>query len=88
MAYRLGVDVGGTFTDLFLVSDGDGGAQHRHQFDLLVLEIGRKQRPCLGRDLEQPVVEEIGGRAGDRHHFLEARLDQVDLPPCHRVSRG
>ena len=28
MAYRLGVDVGGTFTDLFLVGDenGDGGA--------------------------------------------------------------
>ena len=29
MAYRLGVDVGGTFTDLFLVSEGDGGAQYR-----------------------------------------------------------
>src|SRR3954451_17699938 len=29
MAYRLGVDVGGTFTDLFLVSDGNGGGQFR-----------------------------------------------------------
>src|SRR3990172_10576808 len=31
MAYRLGVDVGGTFTDLFLVGDGngDGGGQYR-----------------------------------------------------------
>jgi N-methylhydantoinase A len=29
MAYRLGVDVGGTFTDLFLVSDDNGGAQYR-----------------------------------------------------------
>jgi N-methylhydantoinase A len=30
MAYRLGVDVGGTFTDLFLVGDGNGsGAQYR-----------------------------------------------------------
>jgi len=29
MAYRLGVDVGGTFTDLFLVSEGNGGAQYR-----------------------------------------------------------
>jgi len=29
MAYRLGVDVGGTFTDLFLVGDGGGGAQYR-----------------------------------------------------------
>ena len=29
MAYRLAVDVGGTFTDLFLVSEGNGGAQFR-----------------------------------------------------------
>jgi N-methylhydantoinase A len=29
MAYRLGVDVGGTFTDLFLVNDSDGAAQFR-----------------------------------------------------------
>src|SRR3954469_18836186 len=29
MAYRLGVDVGGTFTDLFLVGDGGGGGQFR-----------------------------------------------------------
>jgi N-methylhydantoinase A len=31
MAYRLGVDVGGTFTDLFLVGDGngDGGGRYR-----------------------------------------------------------
>ena len=29
MAYRLGVDVGGTFTDLFLVNDESGAAQYR-----------------------------------------------------------
>src|SRR5262245_25479914 len=29
MAYRLGVDVGGTFTDLFLVADGNGGGRYR-----------------------------------------------------------
>jgi N-methylhydantoinase A len=29
MAYRLGVDVGGTFTDLFLVGDGNGGGGGR-----------------------------------------------------------
>jgi N-methylhydantoinase A len=29
MSYRLGVDVGGTFTDLFLVSQGNGGGQFR-----------------------------------------------------------
>ena len=29
MSYRLGVDVGGTFTDLFLVSDESGATQYR-----------------------------------------------------------
>src|SRR5215216_4393807 len=29
MAYRLGVDVGGTFTDLFLVDDANGGSRYR-----------------------------------------------------------
>jgi len=29
MAFRLGVDVGGTFTDLYLVGDDDTGAQYR-----------------------------------------------------------
>src|SRR6185437_14065348 len=29
MTYRLGVDVGGTFTDLFLVSEGNGGGHYR-----------------------------------------------------------
>ena len=29
MPYRLGVDVGGTFTDLFLVAEGNGGAASR-----------------------------------------------------------
>ena len=29
MAFRLGVDVGGTFTDLFLVGDNGAGTQYR-----------------------------------------------------------
>src|SRR5918995_3255617 len=29
MAFRLGVDVGGTFTDLFLVDDANGGSRYR-----------------------------------------------------------
>jgi N-methylhydantoinase A len=29
MAYRLGVDVGGTFTDLFLIGDGNAGGRYR-----------------------------------------------------------
>lgn len=29
MSYRLGVDVGGTFTDLFLVNDESGATQYR-----------------------------------------------------------
>ena len=31
MAYRLGVDVGGTFTDLFLVGDGNGDGGDRYR---------------------------------------------------------
>ena len=31
MAFRLGVDVGGTFTDLFLVGDNGAGTQHEQQ---------------------------------------------------------
>jgi N-methylhydantoinase A len=31
MAYRLGVDVGGTFTDLFLVGDGNGDGRGRYR---------------------------------------------------------
>jgi N-methylhydantoinase A len=31
MAYRLGVDVGGTFTDLFLVRDGEGDTDGRYR---------------------------------------------------------
>ncbi len=31
MAYRLGVDVGGTFTDLFLVDDGNGAGAGQHR---------------------------------------------------------
>src|SRR5512132_1538029 len=31
MAYRLGVDVGGTFTDLFLVGDGNGDGDGRYR---------------------------------------------------------
>ena len=34
MAFRLGVDVGGTFTDLFLVNDADD-----RQFRVLILDV-------------------------------------------------
>ena len=42
MAYRLGVDVGGTFTDLFLVDDGD----HRQWRVKTPVDAGR---PVAGR---------------------------------------
>src|SRR3954451_14576342 len=56
MAYRLGVDVGGTFTDLFLVDEGDAAGRH-----------WRVKTPSTGADPSQGVlvgVERICAAAG------------------------
>ena len=65
MAYRLGVDVGGTFTDLFLVSDEPGGAQFR------------VKTPSTPADPSQGVLtgvrricQEAGIEAGDLRNIL------------------
>jgi N-methylhydantoinase A len=65
MAYRLGVDVGGTFTDLFLVSDSNGGAQWR------------VKTPSTPADPSQGVLsgvrricDEAGIAAGDLQNIL------------------
>ncbi|HEY7381823.1 MAG TPA: hydantoinase/oxoprolinase family protein [Gaiella sp.] len=65
MAYRLGVDVGGTFTDLFLVNDTDGGAQFR------------VKTPSTPADPSQGVLtgvrricDEAGIAAGDLRNIL------------------
>jgi N-methylhydantoinase A len=65
MAYRLGVDVGGTFTDLFLVSDGAADAHHR------------VKTPSTPADPSQGVLtgvrricEEAGISAGDLRNIL------------------
>src|SRR3954468_784951 len=56
MAYRLGVDVGGTFTDLFLVDDDDAARRH-----------WRVKTPSTGADPSEGVlvgVERICAAAG------------------------
>jgi N-methylhydantoinase A len=65
MAYRLGVDVGGTFTDLFLVGDGNGGGRYR------------VKTPSTPSDPSQGVLngvrricEEAGIEAGDLRNIL------------------
>ena len=86
MAYRLGVDVGGTFTDLFLVDDGD----HRQW---------RVKTPSTPRDPSQGVldgVERICEEAGiaparprqrrprhDRRHQRGARVQGRPRRPDH-----
>ena len=57
MAYRLGVDVGGTFTDLFLVSDSNGGAQFR------VKTPSTPGRPVAGRAHRRRPHLRRGGRS-------------------------
>ncbi len=53
MAYRLGVDVGGTFTDLFLVDDSDGGAHFR------------VKTPSTPADPSQGVLSGVGRICGE-----------------------
>src|SRR3990172_10582572 len=65
MSYRLGVDVGGTFTDLFLVSDESGATQYRV-----------KPRSTPGDPWEgvlngvRRICEEAGIGAGDLRNIL------------------
>src|SRR4029079_16208605 len=63
MAYRLGVDVGGTFTDLFLVGDGHGDGGGRF----------RVKAPSTPRDPSEGVL------TGVRRICEEAGIDVVDI---------
>jgi hypothetical protein len=42
-------------------------------------QIGGKQRAQLRRNLEQPAVEQVGGRILDRRDAREARAHQHDI---------
>src|SRR6187549_3311860 len=63
MAYRLGVDVGGTFTDLFLVGDGNGDGGGRF----------RVKTPSTPADPSEGVL------AGVRRICEEAGIDVADI---------
>ena len=65
-------DRGDDLVDLVQIADRRG--QHGDQLHLLLPEIVGKHPPHIGGDLEQAVVEQIGGDAGYRHDLLEALL--------------
>ena len=75
MAYRLGVDVGGTFTDLFLVSEGNGGAQFR------------VKTPSTPHDPSEGVLTGVRRICDDAGH---RRRRAAEHPPRHdrRDERG
>ena len=67
MAYRLGVDVGGTFTDLFLVGDGDASGDQQY----------RVKTPSTPADPSEGVLngvkricDEAGIEVGDLRNIL------------------
>ena len=79
MAYRLGVDVGGTFTDLFLVEDSD----HRQW---------RVKTPSTPSDPSQGVLkgvsricEEAGISPADQARMTRcsSRSPRTRMPPVH-----
>ncbi len=65
MAYRLGVDVGGTFTDLFLVSDSDGGAQFRVKTPSTPADPSQGVLSGVGR-----ICDEAGISVGELRNIL------------------
>ena len=65
MAYRLGVDVGGTFTDLYLVNDESGATQYR------VKTPSTPADPSLGvLNGVQRICEEAGVGVGEIRNIL------------------
>jgi N-methylhydantoinase A len=67
MAYRLGVDVGGTFTDLFLVGDGngDGGGRYRVKTPSTPADPSEGVLAGVGR-----ICAEAGIEVGDIRNIL------------------
>ena len=62
-----------------IVQAADRRGDHRHQLGLLVLQILGKHRTQLRRDLEQAVVEQVGGGVLDRQNLREARAHQGNI---------
>jgi N-methylhydantoinase A len=65
MAYRLGVDVGGTFTDLFLVNDESGAAQFRVKTPSTPADPSEGVLTGVGR-----ICEEAGIGVGELRNIL------------------
>ncbi len=67
MAYRLGVDVGGTFTDLFLVGDGNGGGGGRFRVKTPSTPADPSEGVLTG---VRRICEEAGIDVGDIRNIL------------------
>src|SRR5262249_19305606 len=64
----------------------DDAGQHRHQLAPLFLQIALEQDAHLGRQLEQPPVEQVRGLWRDGEDLLEAGLHQHDVSGCHAAT--
>ena len=60
-----------------LVETADGRRQHTNQLDLLSEKVGREQRSDFRRDLEESIVEEIGGFGCDGSNRFRSWSAQV-----------
>jgi N-methylhydantoinase A len=67
MAYRLGVDVGGTFTDLFLVGDGNGDAGVQYRVKTPSTPADPSEGVLTG---VRRICEEAGIEVGDLRNIL------------------
>src|SRR6266498_2235584 len=67
MAYRLGVDVGGTFTDLFLVGDGDGNGGSRYRVKTPSTPVDPSEGVLNG---VRRICDEAGIEVGDLRNIL------------------
>ena len=77
MAFRLGVDVGGTFTDLFLVGDNGGGTQYRVKTPSTPADpsegvlAGVRHYPGIGRASGDPALAVVSVAEGAKQLWTD-----------------
>ena len=86
MAFRLGVDVGGTFTDLFLVGDNGAGTQYRVKTPSTPADPSEGVLVGVRR-----ICEESGVAVGDLRNVLHGKAlsePQQGLSAARFAGRG
>src|SRR6516164_5960005 len=66
-----------------LVERANQHRDHVHQLDLLPLHVAWEQFSCIGGELEEPAVTQVGDVATHRPHRIERFSDKVDLLGRH-----